>query len=60
MQATNYAEAMRLARAAATDAANKRMRQAGRSAWDADDFDHAADTMADLMTALGFAADGAE
>jgi hypothetical protein len=37
-----------LARAASMDAANRRMRAAGRTAWDEDDFNHASDVFAQL------------
>jgi hypothetical protein len=39
----------KIARAAATDAANRRMRKAGRSSWNQADYNHACKVFAKLM-----------
>jgi len=50
----SYSEAVRLARCAGEDAANRRMRKAGRKAWSAADHDHAARVTEAVLTDLGF------
>jgi hypothetical protein len=50
----SYTEALRLARVAGEDAANRRMRKAGRKAWSDADFDHAATVTNGILTDLGF------
>ncbi len=50
----SYSEAVRLARCAGEDAANRRMRRAGRKAWSAADHDYAADVTEAVLTDLGF------
>lgn len=54
MRIKSYNEAVRLARSAGEDAANRRMRKAGRKAWSAADHDHAARVTEGLLAALGF------
>ena len=54
MRVKSYNEAVRLARCAGEDAANRRMRKAGRKAWSAADFDHAASVTVKILTDLGF------
>lgn len=54
MRVKSYKEAVRLARCAGEDAANRRMRNAGRKAWTAADHDHAARVTARLLENLGF------
>jgi hypothetical protein len=50
----SYGEAVRLARCAGEDAANRRMRNAGRKAWSAADHNHAARVTEAILTDLGF------
>jgi hypothetical protein len=50
----SYKEAVQLARCAGEDAANLRMRKAGRKAWSAADREHAASLTEDVLTDLGF------
>jgi hypothetical protein len=50
----SYSEAVRLARCAGEDAANRRMRKAGRKAWSAADHDHAALVTEAILSDLGF------
>ena len=47
-------EALRIARAAGADAANRRMRKAGRSGWTAADYDYAVDVMRRVLKQLGY------
>ncbi|MEZ5773687.1 MAG: hypothetical protein R3D33_02920 [Hyphomicrobiaceae bacterium] len=54
MRVKTYSEAVRLARSAGEDAANRRMRKAGRAAWSATDHDHAAAVTQRVLTDLGF------
>jgi hypothetical protein len=54
----SYTEAVRLARSAGEDAANRRMRRAGRKAWSNADHDHAARVANALLTDLGFDIEG--
>ena len=54
MRVKSYNEAVRLARCAGEDAANRRMRRAGRKAWSAADHDHAARVTEGILTDLGF------
>jgi hypothetical protein len=49
-----YKEAVRLARCAGEDAANRRMRKAGRKAWSAADHDHAVRVTEGILVKLGF------
>lgn len=58
MRINSYNEAVRLARSAGEDAANRRMRKAGRKAWSASDFDHAASVTNAVLSDLGFEIDG--
>jgi len=51
---TSYSEAVRLARCAGEDAANRRMRKAGRKAWTAADYDHAVSVTEGILVKLGF------
>lgn len=50
----SYEEALRIARAAGADAANRRMRKAGRSRWTKADYDHAATVMHRMLKQLGY------
>ena len=54
MRVKSYNEAVRLARCAGEDAANRRMRKAGRKAWSAADHDHAATLTETILVDLGF------
>jgi hypothetical protein len=54
----SYNEAVRLARIAGEDAANRRMRKAGRKSWSDADFDHAASVTNTLLADFGFEIDG--
>ena len=54
MRVKSYKEAVQLARCAGEDAANKRMRKAGRKTWSAADHDHAARVTQAIITDLGF------
>ncbi len=58
MRVGSYKEAVRLARCAGEDAANRRMRKAGRKAWSAADHDHAALVTNRLLADLGFDVEG--
>ena len=50
----SYSEALRIARAAGADAANRRMRKAGRHRWTAADYDHAVNVMHRVLEQLGY------
>jgi hypothetical protein len=50
----SYNEAVRLARSAGEDAANRRARKGGRKAWSEADREHAAQTTERILTDLGF------
>lgn len=54
MRIKSYTEAVRLANAAGMDAANKRMRKAGRTAWSVEDRNHACDVVENMLVALGY------
>ena len=54
MRIKSYSEAVRLARCAGEDAANRRMRKAGRKSWSAADHDHAVRVTEDILVDLGF------
>ena len=54
MRVRSYNEAVRLARSAGEDAANRRARKAGRKAWTAADHDHAASVTKRILIDLGF------
>jgi hypothetical protein len=54
----SYKEAVRLARAAGEDAANRRVRKAGRAAWSEKDRAHAAHVTNTLLADLGFDVEG--
>ena len=54
MRIKTYNEAVRLARCAGEDAANRRMRKAGRKAWSAADYDHAVRETERILVGLGF------
>ena len=54
MRVRTYKEAVSLARCAGEDAANRRMRKAGRKAWSAADYDHAVSVSEGILTDLGF------
>lgn len=58
MRVRSYSEAVRLARSAGEDAANRRMRKAGRQAWSANDHEHAATVTSGLLADLGFDVEG--
>ena len=50
----SYRQALRIARAAGEDAANRRMRKAGRRRWTAADYEHAINVMNRLLEQLGY------
>lgn len=50
----SYLEALRIARSAGEDAANRCMRKAGRRRWTAADYDHAVDVMNRVLGQLGY------
>lgn len=54
MRVKSYKEAVKLARCAGEDAANRRMRKAGRKAWSPSDHEHAARVTQRLLEDLGF------
>ena len=54
MWVKSYKEAARLARSAGEDAANRRMRKAGRKSWSAADHDHAVDVTEGFLVDLSF------
>lgn len=54
MRVKSYNEAVRLARCAGEDAANRRARKAGRKAWSEADHHHAASVTEGILTDLGF------
>lgn len=58
MRVKSYTEAVRLARSAGEDAANRRMRKAGRKAWSDADLAHAARVTNALLADLGFDVEG--
>ncbi len=51
----SYREALRIARSAGEDAANRRIRKAGRRCWTAADYDYAVDVMHRVLAQLGYA-----
>lgn len=53
-----YAEALRIARAAGTDAGNRRMQREGRDRWNDADWDHAAEVTNGILLDTGWLADG--
>jgi hypothetical protein len=50
----SYRQALRIARSAGEDAANQRMRKAGRRRWTAADYDYAVDVMNRVLGQLGY------
>jgi hypothetical protein len=54
MRVKTYKEAVQLARCAGEDAANRRMRKAGRKAWSEADYDHAVRVTEGFLVDLGF------
>ena len=54
MRVRSYKEAVRLARCAGEDAANRRMRKGGRKAWSTADHDNAARLTEKILMDLGF------
>jgi ribosomal protein L2 len=50
----SYRQALRIARSAGEDAANRRMRKAGRRRWTAADYDHAVTVMNRVLEQLGY------
>jgi len=50
----SYREALRIARSAGEDAANRRMRKAGRRGWSRADYNHAVSVMNDVLARLGY------
>ena len=54
MRVKSYTEAVRLANAAGMDAANRRMRKAGRKAWTLEDHNHACRVVEDFLVKLGY------
>jgi hypothetical protein len=53
----SYRQALRIARSAGEDAANRRMRKAGRRRWTVADYDHAVDVMNRVLGQLGYVSD---
>ena len=58
MRVKSYNQAVQIARCAGEDAANRRMRKAGRKAWTAADHDHAARVTQTILVDLGFDVSG--
>ena len=58
MRVKSYTEAVRLARSAGEDAANRRMRKAGRKTWTETDLEHASRVTRTLLSDLGFDVEG--
>ncbi len=54
MRVKSYKEAVLLARCAGEDAANRRMRKAGRKVWSEADYDHAVRVTEGILVELGF------
>lgn len=54
MRVKSYKEAVQLARCAGEDAANRRMRKAGRTAWTEADYDHAVGVTEKFLVDLGY------
>lgn len=54
MRVGDYYEALKLARCAGEDAANRRMRKAGRKAWSSEDYDHCVAECERILKDLGF------
>ena len=54
MRVKSYKEAVRLARCAGEDAANRRMRKAGRKSWSAADHEDAVRVTERILVDLGF------
>ena len=54
MRVKSYKEAVRLARCAGEDGANRRMRNAGRKSWSSADHDHGVRVTEDILVHLGF------
>jgi hypothetical protein len=50
----SYREALRIARSAGEDAANRRMRRSGRRQWSAGDYDLAVDVLNRVLEQLGY------
>lgn len=50
----SYKQALRIARSAGEDAANRRMRKAGRRRWSAADYDCAVNVMNHILAQLGY------
>jgi hypothetical protein len=50
----SYTEALRLANAAGMDAANRRMRKAGRTAWSVADRNHCCEVVETVLVSLGY------
>jgi len=50
----SYRQALRIARSAGEDYANRRMRKAGRRRWSAADYDYAVDVMNHVLGQLGY------
>jgi hypothetical protein len=50
----SYRQALRVARSAGEDAANRRMRKAGRRRWTAADYDYAVNVMNHVLGQLGY------
>ena len=54
MRVKSYKEALHFARCAGEDAANRRMRKAGRTAWSEADHSHAVSVTEGMLVNLGF------
>jgi hypothetical protein len=50
----SYRQALRIARSAGEDAANRRMRKAGRRRWTRADYDHAVTVLHRVLKQLGY------
>ena len=50
----SYRQAVRIARSAGEDAANRCMRKAGRRRWTVADYDHAVNVMNHVLAQLGY------
>lgn len=54
MRVKTYTEALRLANAAGMDAANRRMKKAGRTVWSLEDGNHCVEVVDNILTSLGY------
>lgn len=54
MRVKSYQEAVRLANAAGMDAANRRMKKAGRTAWSTADRNHCCEVVEEILVSVGY------